>query len=90
MFSPSRRLFLGPPSPASPRTRCPAISRRSDPNPQSVPEDAPFQPATLFLTWHTDPTTTMTVQWVGAAGETADTNIYYATGHVGASPPVRD
>jgi hypothetical protein len=43
-----------------------------------VPEDRPFQPATLFLTWQRDPTTTMTVQWVGTRGETADTNIYYA------------
>lgn len=25
---------------------------------------APFKPDTLFLTWHTDPTTTMVIQWV--------------------------
>lgn len=42
-------------------------------------DDAPFRPDTLFLTWQRDPTTTMTVQWIGAAGETTDTNIYYAT-----------
>jgi hypothetical protein len=40
-------------------------------------DDAPFQPTTLFLTWQRDPTTTMTVQWVGVKGETADTTITY-------------
>lgn len=40
-------------------------------------DDAPFQPSTLFLTWQRDPTTTMTVQWIGTVGETADTAIYY-------------
>ncbi|HEY1376542.1 MAG TPA: metallophosphoesterase family protein [Gemmataceae bacterium] len=37
-----------------------------------------FHPDTLFLTWQRDPTTTMTVQWVGTAGETADTKVYFA------------
>jgi hypothetical protein len=46
-------------------------------------DDAPFQPSTLFLTWQRDPTTTMTVQWVGAAGETADTRISYTKAGVG-------
>src|SRR5260370_41953155 len=37
-----------------------------------------FAPDTLFLTWQSDPTTTMTVQWVGP--EIAiDTSIQYAT-----------
>jgi hypothetical protein len=77
MFSPSRRAFLGasvaglvsgrvlgqaPPAQAPPRT----------------PEDPTFRPDTLFLTWQRDPTTTMTVQWVGTRGETADTSVYYA------------
>ena len=34
--------------------------------------DVTFNPATLFLTWFRDPTTTMTVQWVGTRGETPD------------------
>jgi hypothetical protein len=42
-------------------------------------DDAAFQPNTLFLTWQRDPTTTMTVQWVGAVGETSDTRVSYAT-----------
>jgi acid phosphatase type 7 len=41
-------------------------------------DDAPFQPNTLFLTWQRDPTTTMTIQWVGTTGETLDTKIAYA------------
>lgn len=36
-----------------------------------------FQPNTLFLTWQRDPTTTMTVQWIGVSGEAADTNIQF-------------
>jgi hypothetical protein len=52
----------------------------SAPSPASTPsaEIAPFQPRTLFLTWQRDPTTTMTVQWVAAIGETADTRISYS------------
>jgi hypothetical protein len=42
-------------------------------------DDAPFRPDTLFLTWQRDPTTTMTVQWVGSRGETEDTTVSYAT-----------
>jgi hypothetical protein len=42
------------------------------------PDDPPFQPSTLFLTWQRDPTTTMTVQWIGTVGETADTTVSYA------------
>lgn len=35
-------------------------------------------PETLFLTWQEDPTTTMTVQWVGPV-TAADTSVQYAT-----------
>src|SRR5262245_60765373 len=31
----------------------------------SAADGASFSPPTLFLTWQTDPTTTMTIQWVG-------------------------
>jgi acid phosphatase type 7 len=43
----------------------------------SARDEAPFQPDTLFLTWQRDPTTTMTVQWVGTPGETADPTVYF-------------
>lgn len=39
---------------------------------------AGFDPDTLFLTWQKDPTTTMTVQWVGPQVG-LDTSIQYAT-----------
>ena len=39
---------------------------------------ADFAPDTLFLTWQQDPTTTMTIQWVGAE-VSIDTSIQYAT-----------
>jgi hypothetical protein len=45
----------------------------------SYAEIPPFQPSTLFLTWQRDPTTTMTIQWVGTVGETVDTKISYST-----------
>ncbi len=44
---------------------------------QDVPKTpAPAVPDTLFLTWRGDPTTTMTVQWVGAKDASADTSVY--------------
>lgn len=46
-------------------------------------DDPAFQPDTLFLTWQRDPTTTMTVQWVGTRGQTADPQIYYSAGKDG-------
>jgi hypothetical protein len=79
MFSPSRRAFLGASlaglaSGSLFGSAPPARNARR----VKVRDDAPFRPATLFLTWQRDPTTTMTVQWVGAAGETADTRVSYA------------
>jgi len=37
-----------------------------------------YDPFGLFLTWQRDPTTTMTVQWVGAAGEAGGRPVWYA------------
>lgn len=39
---------------------------------------------TLFLTWQGDPTTTMTIQWVGEAERFANTRVWYAPCEVGA------
>ena len=76
MIIPSRRGFLG----ASLAAFTGAHVLGQDPSP-TVPatgvEDVPFQPNTLFLTWQRDPTTTMTIQWIGTMGETADTRICY-------------
>jgi len=82
MPAPSRRLFLG----ASVAGLGSTLLRAQEPKPApgAFPsrEIAAFQPSTLFLTWHADPTTTIDVQWVGTAGETADTKVYYTTGKV--------
>src|SRR5580765_1838995 len=77
MLSPSRREFLG----ASLAGLASAPAFAADPLPPlaKATEDFAFQPSTLFLTWQRDPTTTMTVQWVGTRGETSDPNVYYTT-----------
>ena len=77
MFSMSRRAFLG----ASLVGLSADWLLGADKPVKSVPkvrDEASFQPSTLFLTWQRDPTTTMTVQWVGATGETSDTRVSYA------------
>src|SRR5262245_35105957 len=75
MFLPSRRAFLA----ASLAGLASASGRALGADPSDLLpkliDDAPFQPSTLFLTWQRDPTTTMTVQWVGATGETAETTV---------------
>jgi hypothetical protein len=78
MFSSSRRAFLGAAVAGLASGRILGADSLADAIPK-VPDDAPFQPSTLFLTWQHDPTTTMTVQWVGTAGETADTTVSYAS-----------
>src|SRR5207253_9423627 len=76
MFSSSRRAFLG--ASLAGLTSARVLGADSSDEPLlKVRDDAPFQPNTLFLTWQRDPTTTMTVQWIGTSGETADTKIYY-------------
>jgi hypothetical protein len=77
MFRSSRRVFLGASLAALASGRALAQDRPAG-GLVKFPDDPPFQPSTLFLTWQRDPTTTMTVQWVGTAGETADTTVSYA------------
>ena len=82
MLSPSRRAFLGASVAGLAGGRLLAADPPLELN-RPVPDDAAFQPSTLFLTWQRDPTTTMTVQWVGTAGETADTTVYYSPARAG-------
>ncbi len=77
MFSPSRRAFLGTTFAGLFSAPLLEADKPAEVAPQLVHHEA-FQPSTLFLTWQRDPTTTMTVQWVGARGETADTSISYS------------
>jgi acid phosphatase type 7 len=72
----SRRSFLGA-SLAGLATAPLLAQDKPAASPLSGAEDYAFQPSTLFLTWQRDPTTTMTIQWIGVRGETADTQIYY-------------
>jgi hypothetical protein len=76
-LSPSRRAFLGASLSALAAGRLPGADEPAGPV-KKVGDEPPFRPDTLFLTWQRDPTTTMTVQWVAAAGETADTRVAYA------------
>ena len=46
----------------------------------SATDDSRARPDTLFLTWQRDPTTTMTVQWVGADDTPPDILVSTATG----------
>jgi hypothetical protein len=78
MFSLSRRTFLGA-SLAGLGTACLFAQDEFPKRTPKVSEELAFRPDTLFLTWQRDPTTTMTVQWVGAVGESTDTTVYYAT-----------
>jgi acid phosphatase type 7 len=84
----SRRLFLG--SSMAGLAALPLVGQepkkiveeKEIPSGKVVREDAPFQPSTLFLTWHTDPTTTMDIQWIGTMGETSDVKVYYSSDKV--------
>jgi len=82
MSSLSRRAFLGASLAGLASERVFASDKPAETITKSA-DDLPFRPSTLFLTWQRDPTTTMTVQWVGALGETADTNLSFAQLRVG-------
>jgi hypothetical protein len=77
MFSPSRRLFLGTALAGLAASCGPGREAVSDPV-EGAGGGTSFRPDTLFLTWQRDPTTTMTVQWVGPADEATDPTVYYA------------
>lgn len=61
------------------KPKVPAEPKKSEPVKKGDGDIPPFQPDTLMLTWQRDPTTTMTIQWVGTVGETADPTITYRT-----------
>jgi hypothetical protein len=82
MFSPSRRVFLGASLAGLISGRILGADDLADVVKKPL-DDPTFQPSTLFLTWQHDPTTTMTVQWIGAIGETADTTVSYSAAQAG-------
>ncbi len=77
MLTISRRAFLGASLAGLATGKIFGPDKPTETAPKTL-EDAPFQPSTLFLTWQRDPTTTMTVQWIGTIGETADTKVSYS------------
>jgi hypothetical protein len=78
MFSFSRRAFLG--TALAGLTASTVVSAERPIEKAATGTDDTTGPfSTLFLTWQRDPTTTMTVQWIGPDSETADTKVSYAT-----------
>src|SRR5438045_3516621 len=74
---PCRRAFLAASAAGLTASLADAAAPPAFVSPGKEDPDAPFRPDTLMLTWRRDPTTTMIVQWVGTAGETKDTAVYY-------------
>jgi hypothetical protein len=72
----SRRAFLGAALAGLASTPLLAADKAPEADPKT-PEEPPGPLSTLFLTWQRDPTTTMTVQWVGRAADTPDATITY-------------
>ena len=58
-----------------PAKATPAESPKSS---DSKPYSEPFNPDTLFLTWHTDPCTTTVIQWIGSEWEYRFSEVQYA------------
>jgi acid phosphatase type 7 len=77
MFSFSRRAFLGT---ALAGLTASTIGKADKPTEKVVTgtHDATGPLTTVFLTWQRDPTTTMTVQWIGASGVNAASTVSYA------------
>lgn len=80
MFGLSRRRFLAASVGgfAAAMSASPLLLGQDRPTKPFDPRSEPYLPDTLFLTWHRDPTTTMTVQWIGSDWEFNATELSYA------------
>ncbi len=56
----------------------PAFGFQDDAVAPAFIETPSFQPQALFLTWQRDPTTTMTIQWIGSEDQGATRPIWFA------------
>ncbi len=77
MLSPSRRTFLGASFAGLASTQFIGHDNLNAEIATQRKPDGPSPWSTLFLTWQRDPTTTMTVQWIGIPGLYPETTIYY-------------
>jgi hypothetical protein len=82
MSSLNRRSFLGSSAGAGAAALSFGSSLHAKDAPSAtaatIPGTAEFAPDTLFLSWQQDPTTTMTIQWLGTESPT-DSSILYST-----------
>ena len=78
MYTPSRRLFLQSSSllVAGGYARS-LFGAEGDEKPAFASQPS-FDPTALFCTWQQDPTTTMTVQWIGEQGDADNRPIWFA------------
>ena len=76
MFDHNRRQFLRATS-ALLGTACACRVLAQD-APPVFAEQSGFEPECLFLTWRREPTTTMTVQWIGDEAAGSDRPLWYA------------
>src|SRR5436190_965407 len=86
MIAVDRRSFLGTAVPglAAALAAGSALPHRAATAAETAGTRPDGRPDTLFLTWQRDPTTTMTVQWVGAAADAPDLHVSPARGTPGA------
>lgn len=73
----SRRNFLQVSSLALASSLARPLWGEDAPEAPPFAKDSTFEPTALFLTWQRDPTTTMTVQWIGSEADGANRPIWY-------------
>jgi hypothetical protein len=82
MFDLTRRDFLQSASLLAGAAYAPSLfadsSRPAHVHASAFATKPSFEPSALFLTWQKDPTTTMTIQWIGDEKDVANRPIHYA------------
>src|ERR1700733_10541523 len=78
MLNLTRRQFVQAASLLVGSGSCHRLLAAGVPSTPSFAKEPIFEPTGLFLTWQRDPTTTMTIQWVGAEQDAASRPIWYS------------
>jgi acid phosphatase type 7 len=73
----TRRGFLAGVAGMAPFSGAYLLGQEKLPVPTPTDDDPAFKPDTLFLTWQRDPTTTITIQWIGRARDVDEPVIRY-------------